>query len=87
MFEDLVAYAAVACAGTYASWRLLPATIRFSLAGHGLTLARRLGLSEPGVAAARRRVEARANGACGGCSGCARKQASQQVLSFVRKDS
>ena len=87
MLEDLIVYAAVACATIYASWRLLPATIRFSLAEHGGTLAQRLGFSKVDGDAAGRRLEARAKGACGGCSGCASKQTPPQVISFNRKDS
>ncbi|WP_313953470.1 hypothetical protein [Accumulibacter sp.] len=87
MLEDLIAYAAVACATIYASWRLLPTTIRFSLAEYGVTLAQFLGFSKPDAEGPRRRLEARAKGACGGCSGCASKQTPQQVISFNRKDS
>lgn len=87
MLEDLIAYAAVGCAGIYASWRLLPAAARFSLAEHGGRLARSLGFSETDPDAAPRRADARLRSPCGSCGGCARRNRPAQVMFINNKDS
>lgn len=87
MFEDLIAYAAVVCAATYAGWRLLPASTRFSLAEHTATLALGLGFAKADPEALRRRAAARSESACGGgCSGCASKQGAQPVRFINKRD-
>ena len=85
MLEDLIVYAAVACAGIYAGWQLLPAAARFSLAEHAATLAQSMGFSKADPGAVRRRAAARSKSACGGCSGCASKAGPQPVLFINRK--
>ena len=87
MLEDLIVYAAVACAALYAGWRLLPASARFSLAEHTASMAQGLGLANAdpeAVALRQRRAAARSKSACGGCSGCAGKQGAQPVR-FINK--
>jgi hypothetical protein len=87
MLEDLIVYAAVACAALYAGWRLLPAGARLSLAEHTATMALGLGFAKAdpeAVALRQRRAAARSKSACGGCSGCAGKQGPQPVR-FINK--
>ncbi|EXI87490.1 MAG: hypothetical protein AW11_02619 [Candidatus Accumulibacter regalis] len=87
MLEDMIVYAAVACAGLYSGWRLLPTAARFSLAEHAARLAQGMGLAKTDPDAVRRRAAARARSSCGGCSGCAGKTGPQPVLFINRKDS
>jgi hypothetical protein len=91
MLEDLIVYAAVACAAMYAGWRLLPASARFSLAEHMATLALGLGFAKAdpeAVVVRQRRAAARSESACGGgCSGCASKQGAQPVRFITKRDS
>ncbi len=84
MLDELIVYAAVACATTYATWRLMPGTLRVALAERCSGLAQRIGLAEADPEATRRRANASGSSACGGCSGCASKQLPQRVV-IVRK--
>lgn len=66
--QDLLVFAIVAIAMSYAGLKLMPAAWRKSLASHAALLAARSGLSDAQV----RRVEAKlsTSGACGSCDSC-----------------
>ena len=87
MLEDGIAYSMVACAALYATWRLLPGTLRCTLTEHGAAVARGMGLLKADVDGTQRRARAATSSGCGGCSGCANNQAPRQVLFIRKKDS
>jgi hypothetical protein len=66
--QDAVVAIAVLVAFAYAGVKLMPASLRRSLAGKGATFARRVGASDVFA----RRVEAKlaTGGACGSCDSC-----------------
>ncbi len=80
MLDELIVYGAVACATTYATWRLMPGALRAALAERCTRLAQRIGLAEADTEAARRRANAGGSSACGGCSGCANKPTPLSVV-------
>ncbi len=80
MLDELMVYGVVACATTYATWRLMPGALRVALAECCSGLAQRIGLAEADPEATRRRANASGNSACGGCSGCANKQMPPSVV-------
>ncbi|SBT03088.1 conserved hypothetical protein [Candidatus Accumulibacter aalborgensis] len=83
MFEELVVYSAVACAATYATWRLVPGAVRVALVEGCVRLAQRVGFAQPDTEL--RNQRARANGSgCGGCSGCARKPIPRSVAMVTK---
>ena len=74
LFEKLITYAAVLSAATYAAWRLVPGSLRVTLAKLCATLAQRSGLAEATAEAIRRRAAGNEGQACGGCAGCGNRQ-------------
>lgn len=82
MFAELVTYGAVVGAAAYASWRLMPGVLRVALAKHCTTLAKRLGLAQAETV----RRWATGTSTCGGCSGCAHKQAPQGMAIVINRD-
>lgn len=80
MLDELIVYGAVACATTYATWRLMPGALRVALAERCTALAQRIGLAEADTEATRRRANASAGSACGGCSGCANRPTPARVV-------
>lgn len=86
MLDEWIVYGAVACATTYATWRLMPSALRVTLAECCARLAQHIGLSEADPEATRRRASPRGSGACGGCSGCASKAAPRSVAIMIKND-
>lgn len=81
MFEEAIVYCVVVGAALYATWRLMPATLRFALGELCAKVGQRFGLATVDSEASRRRASK--SGGCGGCSGCAGKPTPQQVV--IRK--
>ncbi len=86
LFEELLAYSAVISAATYATWRLIPGSLRVALAAHWATLARRAGLAEGTAEAIRRRAAGNGRQACGGCAGCGNRQTAESHVITIRQN-
>jgi hypothetical protein len=74
MSEALIAYGAVVWAAAYMGWRLLPVSWRHALSQRCGKLGQWIGLAPVQVGTPSQATQARPQGGCGPCTGCASRQ-------------